>query len=126
MSANRTTRIRHQLTRDVGLGEQFRDAQQALDSIAYQLHRTVEMLYAEPMTLGGFEQRPDAIEAIRVVDMAAQETPVTDAGGVAHFVWKPRNGGAVIGSINGMTAAANGGKKYKFTFRITFTPRGGV
>jgi hypothetical protein len=32
----------------------------------------------------------------------------------------------VIKSINGMTAAANGGKKYKFMFRITFTPRGGV
>jgi hypothetical protein len=116
---NLRTRIRHQLTRDVGLGEQFRDAQQALDGIPVTVLRKVEMTYAEPMTLGGFARPPEGIEAIRVIDLSAQETPVT-CGGLAHFVWKPRQGGAQIYSIDGMSVAANGGKPYRFTFRITF------
>ena len=122
----RFQRIRYQLSSDPRLGEQFRDAQQALDNVPSMIERSVEMLYSEPMVLGGFDRNPSSIEATRVVDMAAQETPVIGAGGVAHFVWKPRNGGAVITSINGMTAAGNGGKRYRFVFRITFSARGGA
>jgi len=84
-------------------------------------------LYSEPMVLGAVSSNPSAIEAIRVVDLSGnQEAPVIGAGGVAHFAWKPQLGGAVINSINGMTVAANGGKSYRFTFRVTYAAaRGG-
>jgi hypothetical protein len=117
-------RIRNQLSRDVTLGEQFRDAQQSLDAIPTIVHRKLEVQYTEPLVLGGFSQQPDGIEVLRVIDLNAQETPLS-CGGLAHFVWKPDKGGAHITSIDGMSVAANGGKKYRFTFRLSFTPAGG-
>lgn len=125
MSNRLQPRIRHQLTKDVGLGEQFRDAQKSLDRFPVEILRTVEMQYAEPMVLGGFSQPPRGIRVDRIIDMAAQETPVTACSGLVHYVWKPQQGGAVITNISGMTTAAHGGKTYRFEFRITFAPLGG-
>lgn len=121
----RTTRIRHQLPRDVTQGEQFRDAQRAQDSVPHQLLRKVEMIYTEPLVLSGLERSPEIIEAGRIIDLSAQEVPL-HCGGLCHFVWLPNRGGAQIGSIDGMSVAANGGKKYRFTFRLTFAPAGGL
>lgn len=120
-------RIRHQMTQSAELGEQFRDIQRAFDAIPIIiLRKNIEVEYQEPLTLGKLDSEPDAIECIRVVDLAAQETPVLGAGGVCHYVWRPDRGGAQLTSINGMTLAANGGKKYRFTFRLTYAPIGGV
>lgn len=118
-------RLRQQLGKDVQQGEQIRDTQQALDSFPVTFNRTVEMNYAEPMMLNIGKVPASGLEAIRVVDMAAQEQPVIGAGGVAHFNWKPQLGGAQITSINGMTAAAHGGKRYRFVFRVTLSAEGG-
>jgi hypothetical protein len=117
-------RIRHQLGRDVTLGEQMRDAQKGLDVIPVTVLRKLQMRYTEPLVLGGFERSPEAIEALRVVSMADQENALL-CGGMCHFAWRPNKGGAQITSIDGMSIAANGGKDYRFTFRITFEPTAG-
>lgn len=117
-------RIRHQLSRDAVLGEQFRDTQQSLDAIPSTVLRRITTLYAEPLVLGSFSQEPEGIELLRIVDLSAQEKPVT-CGSLCHFVWRPLLGGAQITSVDGMSIAANGGKKYRFTFRITFAAPGG-
>ena len=116
-------RIRHQLAREASLGESLRDAQSSLDIVPLIVLRRVEMPYAEPMVLGGMDRSPEFIEA-RVVDLDAPEAPV-NCGSLCHFVWKPAQGGAQITSIDGMSVAANSGKKYRFTFRLTFAPAGG-
>lgn len=120
----RATRIRNQMPRDVQLGEQFRDAQSSLDVVPLTLLRRIEMVYSEPMVLGALTEQPESIEAIRVIDLTSQET-VQLNGGLAWFIWRPDRGGAVIHSIDGMSVAANGGRKYRFTFRLTFVPPGG-
>lgn len=123
--SNRRQRIRHQLTQDVSMGEQFRDTQQSLDVIPLVVMRRIELPYSEPLTLGNLTRSPDGIEVLRVIDLGAQETPL-HVGGLCHFVWRPGKGGAQIESIDGMTVAADGGKKYRFTFRITYAPVGGL
>lgn len=106
------------------LGERFRDAQGALDAIPIMVLRKREMVYDEPLVLGGMERQPESIEAMRIIDLSDQEQPV-HGGGLCHFVWRPNLGGAQITSVDGMSVAANGGKKYRFTFRLTFVPAGG-
>jgi hypothetical protein len=118
-------RIRQQLLKDPDLAEQFRDVQRALDSIPTVLIRKIEVDYQEPLVIGNLTNEPDAIECIRLIDLLSQETTVLGAGGVCHYVWRPDRGGAQIMSINGMSVAANGGKRYRFTFRITYAPVGG-
>lgn len=119
-------RIRYQLQGQPELAEAFRDVQRAFDSLPTVLLRKIDaMYYTEPLILSNLEQEPEAIELIRVFEVAAPETPVVGAGGVCHYVWLPQEGGARITSINGMSLAANGGKKYRFTFRLTYAAVGG-
>lgn len=118
-------RIRYQLPDNPALAENFRDIQRAFDAIPIVLLRNVETQYTEPLVLGNMDNEPNGIEALRVVDLAAPETPVRDAGGVCHYVWRPDRGGAQIFAINGMSMAANGGKKYRFLFRLTYAAVGG-
>jgi hypothetical protein len=117
-------RIRNQLAKNVTLGEQFRDAQKGLDVIPITAMRKTEMAYSEPMVLGNLSRQPDAIEVIRVIDLQNQERSIP-AGGLCHFVWLPDKGGANIGSVDGMSVASNGGRKYRFTIRLTYAPVGG-
>lgn len=116
-------RLRRQLFEDVSMGEHARDTQRALDAIPLTLLRTVEANFAPMIAVGGATRPPDAVEAIRVVDMASQETP-TGAGGACDFVWRPQSGGAQVTGIPGLTVAANGGRRYRFTFRLTFAAGG--
>lgn len=117
-------RIRNQLANSVALGEQLRDTQQGIDTIPLMVQRRIDMAYSEPLVLGNLLRSPDSIEVVRVLDLSAQETPVP-AGGLCHFTWNPKKGGAQIMSIDGMSVAANGGKKYRFTFRLSYAPAGG-
>lgn len=117
-------RVRMQLTDDPKLGENFRDIQRAFDAIPIVLLRKIETEYREPLVLGSMDNEPDGIEVMRIVDLAKPETPVR-VGGLCHYVWRPDRGGAQIYAIDGMTLAANGGKKYRFTFRLTYAAVGG-
>lgn len=117
-------RIRRQLADDPEVGEQWRDIQRALDSMPTVLLRKVDVRYAEPLVLGNMVNQPDAIEVIRVLDLNAPET-VLRAGPACDYVWRPDRGGAQITGITGMTLAANGGKLYRFLFRLTYAPVGG-
>lgn len=117
-------RIRQQVSTDVGLGEQFRDAQQGQDVVPLTLLRRVTMNYTEPLAIGAMKQAPEGIEAMRVIDLSSQEA-VLLAGSFCNFVWRPNKGGAVVTSIDGMSIAANGGRRYRFTFRLTYAPMGG-
>lgn len=119
MPLQQRKQIRYQLSRDTVQGEQGRDIQGALDSIPEVRLRKLTAVYTEPLTLGTFPKQPEGIELLRVVDMSAPEIPVL-CGQSCHFVWQPQNGGAVVKSIDGMSVAANGGKRYRFTFRITY------
>jgi hypothetical protein len=117
--------LRKQLFQDATLGEQARDIQGGFDAIPIVILRTLVALYSEPLALGTLIDKPVAIEVIQVVDQSAQETPVK-CGTACHFVWRPQNGGAVITNIDGMSPTVNGGRSYRFTFRITFAQRGSV
>lgn len=117
-------RIRRQFAEDPEVGEQWRDIQRAFDSMPTVLFRQVEMQYSEPLVLGNMVNSPDAIEAVRVTELAAVETPV-HVGGVCDFVWRPDRGGAQITGINGMSVAAHGGKLYRFLFRLSYVAVGG-
>lgn len=119
MALNQKGQIRRQLIGQADLGENFRDVQGALDAVPRTLNRTVELLYTEPMTLGNLTVSPIAIEAVRVLDLSAQEKPVA-CGSLCGFVWNPGQGGAKITSVDGMSPVLHGGKKYRFTFRLTF------
>lgn len=118
-------RIRQQLSDNPELGEQFRDVQRAFDSIPTTLIRKIEVEFQVPLVLGNLKNEPDGIELMRIIDLDAQERPVAEAGGLCHYVWRPDKGGAQLTAIEGMTLAANGGKRYRFTFRITYAPVGG-
>lgn len=100
------------------LAEHARGVQEVFDRIRVVEDRVVEQLYAEPMTLA-LEAEPLYIECPRIVNLFQQDLPVIACSGMVHFTWKPRNGGAVITNISGMSVAANGGIKYRFYFRIT-------
>lgn len=113
--ANRP-QLRQRLFDDQQLGEHARDIQDALDALDRTERKTVEAAYQEPMTLALNEQ-PVAIEAIRVIDLSAQGTPVT-CGSLCSFVWG--TSGARITSIDGMSTVLHGGKRYRFTFRISY------
>lgn len=117
-------RIRYQLTKNPELGESFRDVQRAFDAIPQVMLRKIETEYTVPLVLGNLDNEPDAIELIRIIDLNSQESPV-GCGSLCHYVWRPDKGGAQIMAIDGLTLAANGGKKYRYTFRITYAPVGG-
>ena len=116
-------RLRRQLFEDVSMGEHARDTQRALDSIPLTVVRTFEATFGPTVAVGGATRPPDAVEAIRVVDLASQETP-TGAGGTCDFVWRSQQGGAVVTGIPGLTVATHGGRRYRFTFRLTFATGG--
>lgn len=124
MSQRGAPRIRQQLLSDAALGENFRDAQRGLDYVPLVTQRKIEMLYAEPLVLGNLPVMPESIEVMRVLDLSNQERPL-HSGGLCHFVWRPKQGGAFIESVDGMSVPVNGGKKYRFTFRFSFAPGGG-
>lgn len=117
-------RIRYQLTKNPELGESFRDVQRAFDAIPQVMLRKVEVEFSSVLVLGNMDNEPDGIELLRIIDLSAPEKPV-GCGSLCHYVWRPDKGGALIYAIDGMTLAANGGKKYRFTFRITYAPVGG-
>ena len=116
---------KHQLPRrlyeakDRELGEHARAVQEVFDQQAVTEHRVVEQLYAEPMTLA-LDTEPFSIECVRIVNLFQQDLPVIACSGMVHYTWKPRNGGAVIANISGLSVAANGGIKYRFYYRITY------
>lgn len=118
-------RVRQQMLQNPEFGELFRDIQRAFDSMPTELLRKIEMMYTEPLVLGHLEQEPESIELVRIIDLANQDTPVVNAGGICQFSWLPAEGGAHIKSINGLSLAANGGKKYRLTFRLTYAPVAG-
>ena len=93
------------------LGDQIRDLD-AFRGIGWA-QKTCDMLYTEPMWVGEIFARPAAIIVGSVVDMNAQESPVS-AGGIAHFVWDGQRNGAKITKIDGLTQ----GKQYRFNFLI--------
>lgn len=115
---------RYQLPRRIydakneALGEHARGVQEVFDRIPVIEDRTVEQLYAEPMTLA-LDAEPLYIECPRIINLLQQSLPVIACSGMVHFDWLPRQGGAVIRNISGMSVAANGGIKYRFYFRIT-------
>lgn len=115
---------RYQLPRRIydakneALGEHARGVQEVFDRIDVVEHRTVEQLYAEPMTLA-LTAEPLYIECPRISNLLQQNLPVIACTGMVHFDWLPKQGGAVIRNISGMSVAANGGIKYRFYFRIT-------
>lgn len=115
---------RHQLPRrifeekDKELGEHVRAVQEVFDRQPVTEHKTVEQLYAEPMTLG-LDAEPYCVELVRIVNLQ-QNLPVIACSGMVHYTWLPRNGGAVIANISGLSVAANGGIKYRFYYRITY------
>lgn len=119
-----TQQLRKQLFSDTNIGELARDVQQAFEQTPRMIFKTFEGLYTEPMTVLALQSPPLSVELVRVLDLAAQETPVK-CGGLCHYVWSPQNGGCKITSIDGMSVAVNGNKAYRFTFRITYEPTAG-
>jgi hypothetical protein len=116
-------RIRYQMQGAPELAEAFRDVQRAFDAIPMVILRKLETQYTVPLVLGNMQNEPDAIEMIRIIDLNAPETPVL-CGGLCHYVWRPDRGGAQIMAIDGLTLAANGGKPYRFTLRLTYAAVG--
>lgn len=101
------------------LGALARDSQEIIAKIPVTELRMVETLYSEPMTLGQLVDEPFSIECVRVINMFAPQVPVK-CGGMAHFVWKPENNGAVITSIDGMSPTLDAAIRFRFYYRITF------
>ena len=112
--------LRKQLFEKLDLGEHARDVQQLFDLVPRMFTKTTESAYTQPMVLGGFDEQPESIELVRIIDLNAQETPVA-CGSMVHYVWKPQRGGAQITSIDGLTPSPS--TKYRFTFRLTFPAR---
>lgn len=101
------------------LGMHARDVQEIFDGIPIVELRTVEALYAEPMTLVAAEE-PFSIELVRIANVFALEQPVSACFGMVHYVWRPQLGGAQITRIGGMSVGTNGTTKYRFYYRITY------
>lgn len=118
------TRRRFQLPRRIydaqhaELGEHARAVQDVFDQLPVIEDRIVEAIYAEPMTLA-LPAEPLYIECPRITNLLQQSLPVIACNGMVFFDWLPRQGGAVIRNIGGLSVAANGGIKYRFYYRIT-------
>ena len=94
-------------------GEQLRDlAQSAGRGVKLGL-RVVDMTYTEPMWLGNLGAKPHAIFVGNVVDLQAQDQPVSCEARAA-FVWEGERTGAKITKIDGLTP----GRQYRFTFLV--------
>lgn len=119
MTVNGRRQLRYPLSRDTEQGERARDIQGALDTIPVVFLRTVETTYSEPLTIGTLPSRPEGVELLNIVDQNGTLMPVL-CGSLCAFEWKPDNGGAQVTSIDGMSVGLNGGKRYRFTFRITY------
>jgi len=120
MTLNRNTQLRKQLFDAKDLGEHARDAQHAFDSQSRSVTKTIEAFYTEPMVLGVGSEEPENIELARIINLNAQETPVS-CGSMVHYNWKPELGGAQITSIDGLTPSVT--TKYRFKFRVWFPAR---
>lgn len=105
------------------LGQHARDVQEIFDGIPIVELRTIEALYAEPMTLTAAEE-PFCIELVRIASTLALEQPVSACFGMVHYVWRPQLGGAQIMKIGGMSVGTNGTTKYRFFYRITYRMAG--
>lgn len=96
-----------------------RSMQETLNRIPVVENRMIEATYAEPMVLAAPEE-PFDVRCVRIADLQSLSTPVTECNGMVHYTWLPQRGGCVIHNIGGMTVAANGGKRYRFYYRITY------
>lgn len=110
--------LRNQLLQDQNLGELARDVQRVLNLINPVSYRKFRTFYKEPMTLGVFSEPPLCIEMVRISAVNKPELPVR-CGGMVHYVYKPIKGGAIITSIDGLTAVGTP-IEYDFVFRVTF------
>lgn len=101
------------------LATHARDVQELFNGVPIVELRTIESLYAEPMTLTAAEE-PFCIELVRIANTLALEQPVSACFGMVHYVWRPQLGGAQITRIGGMSVGTNGTTKYRFYYRITY------
>lgn len=107
----------YQITKDAVSGANARAVQNVLMTLPRFVSATFDSQYSEPMPLSVGALEPQAIELVRIVNLRAPETPVL-CGSMVHWLFKPRQGGALITSIDGLSPLD--GNTYRFTFRITY------
>lgn len=110
--------IESKLQVDPALGTLARDTQRVFNQINPVTYRRVRAFYTEPMVLGIFKEAPLCIELARVTQVVGAEEPVR-CGGLCHFNYKPKAGGAIITNIDGLTTVPTP-VQYDFVFRVTF------
>lgn len=110
--------LRHQLIADQVVGELARDVQKIFDLINPVAYKRFRSFYGEPMALGVFSEPPLCIELVRITKVVQAELP-EKCGGMVHYTYKPKKGGAVVTSIDGLTPT-NPRTEYDFVFRVTF------
>lgn len=104
------------VTRDAVTGANSRATQSALLALGSIVYKNYEGAYTEPLVLAVGSIEPYCIEAVRVINRRNQ--PPQDAGGACNFEFQPKNGGAYIYSVPGLTSDPE--SRFRIHFRITF------
>jgi hypothetical protein len=117
-------KLRQQLMTDQTVGELARGVQETFNRLNPVTYKKVRSFYngALPIVLGVFSAAPLCIELVRITSVVQADVAVSCSGGGVPFVYKPKQGGALVGAIYGLSTTR---AEYDFVFRITFEASNG-